>query len=72
MILSKDLLNISHLFDNCNGLEEFFFCDDTRFIDDKGPHLLEEYNDYYNDIYFDYNENIPDNNSENSLYKNKN
>ena len=50
--------------------KEIFFCDDTRFIDDKGPHLLEEYNDYDNDIYFDFNENSRDNFSENSLYKN--
>ena len=70
MILCKELSNISHLFDNCYKLKENFFCDDTRFIDDKGPHLLEEYNDYDNDIYIDYNENIPDNCSEHSLYKN--
>ena len=62
MILSKELSNISHLFDNCYKLKEILFCDD------KGLHLFEEYND--NDIYFDFNENIPDNNSENSLYKN--
>ena len=70
MILSKELSNISHLFNNCVKLKEIFFCDDTRFIDDKGPHLIEEYNDYDNDIYIDYNENIPDNNSEHSLYQN--
>ena len=70
MMLSKDLSNISHLFDNCEKLKEFSFCDDIRFIDDKEPHLLEEYNDYDNDIYFDYNENSFDNCSENSLYKN--
>ena len=70
MILSKELSNISHLFHNCYKLKEFFFCDDTRFIDDKGPHLLEEYNDYDNEIYFDFNENSRDNFSENSLYKN--
>ena len=70
IILSKEISNISHLFDNCYKLKEIFFCDDTRFIDDKGPHLLEEYNDYDNDIYFDFNENIHDNNSEHSLYKN--
>ena len=70
MILSKELSNISHLFDNCYKLKEIFFCDDIRFIDDKGPHLIEEYNDYDNDIYIDYNENIPDNCSEHSLYKN--
>ena len=70
MILSKELSNISHIFDNCYKLKEIFFCDDTRFIDDKGPHLIEEYNDYDNDIYIDYNENIPDNCSEHSLYKN--
>ena len=69
IILSKDLSNISHLFDDCAKLKEIFFCDDTRFIDDKGPHLLEEYNDYDNDIYFDFNENSPDN-CEHSLYKN--
>ena len=44
MILIKDLSNISYLFENCYNLKEFFFFDDTRFIDDKGPHLLEEYN----------------------------
>ena len=70
IILSKEISNISHLFDNCSKLKEFFFCDDTRFIDDKGPHLLEEYNDYDNEIYFDFNENSRDNFSENSLYKN--
>ena len=69
IILSKEISNISHLFDNCYKLKEIFFCDDKRFIDDKGPHLLEEYNDYDNDIYIDYNENIPDNCSEHSLYK---
>ena len=61
MILSKDLSNISHLFDNCAKLKEFFFCDDIIFIGDKGPYLLEEYNDYDNDIYFDFNDNSPDN-----------
>ena len=70
MILSKDLSNIGHLFHNSAKLKEIFFCDDTRFIDDKGPHLLEEYNDYDNDIYFDFNENNPDNCSEHCLYKN--
>ena len=70
MILSKELSNISHIFYNCKKLKAFYFCDDTRFIDDKGPHLLEEYNDYDNDIYFDFNENSPDNCSELSLYKN--
>ena len=70
IILSKEISNISHLFDNCYKLKEIFFCNDTRFIDDKGPHLLEEYNDYDNDIYIDYNENILDNCSEHSLYKN--
>ena len=70
MILSKELSNISHLFDNCAKLKEIFFCDDTRFIDDKGPHLLEEYNDYDNDIYFNFNGNSSDNFSEHSLYKN--
>ena len=70
IILSKEISNISHLFDNCYKLKEIFFCDDTRFIDDKGPHLLEEYNDYDNDIFFDFNENSPDNCSEHSLYKN--
>ena len=70
IILSKEISNISHLFDNCYKLKEIFFCDDTRFIDDKGPHLIEEYNDYDNDIYIDYNENIPDNYSEHSLYQN--
>ena len=70
MILSKELSNISHLFDNCSKLKEFSFCDDIRFIDDKEPHLLEEYNDYDNDIYFNFNENSSDNFSEHSLYKN--
>ena len=70
MILTKKLSNISHIFENCYKLKEFSFCDDTRFVDDKGPHLLEEYNDYDNDIYFDFNENSPDNCSEHSLYKN--
>ena len=70
IIVSKEISNISHLFDNCYKLKEIFFCDDTRFIDDKGPHLIEEYNDYDNDIYIDYNENIPDNCSEHSLYQN--
>ena len=51
-------------------INEFSFCDDTRFIDDKGPHLIEEYNDYDNDIYLDYDENSPDNCSEHNLYKN--
>ena len=69
MILSKELSNISHLFDNCYKLKEFFFCDDTIFIEHNGPHLLEEYNDYDNDIYFDFNDNSPDN-SEHNLYKN--
>ena len=69
MILSKELSNISHLFDNCKKLKEIFFCDDTRFIDDKGPHLLEEYNDYDNKINLDYDEDI-NNYSEHSLYKN--
>ena len=44
MILIKELSNISHIFHGCEKLKEFSFCDDTRFIDDKGPHLLEEYN----------------------------
>ena len=70
MILSKELSNISHIFDNCEHLKEFFFCDDTRFFDDNGPHLSEEYNDYDYDIYFDYIEDSPDNCSEHSLYKN--
>ena len=70
MILIKELSNISHIFHGCAKLKEFSFCDDTRFIDDKGPHLLEEYDYYDNDIYFDFNENSPDNNSEHSLYKN--
>ena len=54
----------------CKIKRKIFFCDVTRFIDDKGPHLLEEYNNYDNDIYFDFNENSPDNYSEHSLYKN--
>ena len=70
IILSKELSNISHIFDNCENLKEFFFCDDTRFFDDNGPHLLEEYNDYDYDIYFVYIEDSPDNCSELSLYKN--
>ena len=70
MILSKDLSNISHLFDDCAKLKEIFFVDNIGFIDDKGPHLLEEYNDYDNDIYFDFNENSPDNCSEHIIFKN--
>ena len=54
MILSKDLSNISHLFDNCYKLEEFSFYDDTRFIDDEAYYIIEE----YNDIDIDYNENF--------------
>ena len=65
MILSKDLSNISHLFDNCYKLEEFSFYDDTRFIDDEAYYIIEE----YNDIDIDYNENFR-NYSEHSLYKN--
>ena len=42
MILIKELSNISRIFLNCYKLKEFFFCDDTRFISDKGPHLFEE------------------------------
>ena len=70
IILSKELSNISHLFHNCAKLKEIFFCDDTRFVNDKGPHLFEELNDYDKDFYFDVNENSPDNCSEHSLYKN--
>ena len=70
MILSKELSNISHIFYNCKKLKAFYFCDDTRFIDHKGPHLIEEYNDYDNDIYYDFKENSHDNNNEHSLYKN--
>ena len=58
------------IINNCSKIKEFSFSDDTRFIDDKGPHLLEEYNDYDNDIYSDFYENSPDNCSEHSLYKN--
>ena len=69
MILIKELSNISHIFHGCAKLKEISFCDDIRFIDDKGPHLLEEYNDYDNEIDLDYDEDI-DNCSEHSLYKN--
>ena len=62
MILSKELSNISHIFDNCKKLKAFYFCDDTRFIEHKGPHLLEEYNDYDDDIYYDFKENSHNNN----------
>ena len=65
MILSKDLSNISHLFDNCYKLEEFSFYDDTIFIDDEAYYIIEE----YNDIDIDYNENFR-NYSEHCLYKN--
>ena len=37
IILNIEISNISHLFDNCYKLKEIFFCDDTRFVDDKGP-----------------------------------
>ena len=70
MILSKELSNISHLFDNCYKLKEIIFCDDIIFIDDEASIKLEEYNDYDNEIDFDYNENSPDNCYENSLYEN--
>ena len=54
-------------------IKGFYFFDDTRFIDDKEPYLLEEYNEEYNDyddeIDFDYNE-VINNCSENSLFKN--
>ena len=69
IILSKELSNISHLFHNCAKIKEIFFFDDTRFVNDKGPHLFEELNDYDKDFYFDVNENSPDNCSEHSLYK---
>ena len=29
IILSKEISNISHLFDNCYKLKEIFFCDET-------------------------------------------
>ena len=48
MILSKELSNISHLFDYCEELKEIFFCDNTIFIDDETSLKSEEYTD--NDI----------------------
>ena len=66
MIINKELSNISHLFDNCKKLKEFYFCDDEMNTEDE-THILEEHNDYNNDP--DINENVS-NNSENSLYKN--
>ena len=66
MIINKELSNISHLFDNCKKLKEFYFCDDEMNMEDE-THILEEHNDYNNDP--DINENVS-NNSENSLYKN--
>ena len=67
MILTKELSNISHIFDNCENLKEFFFCDDEINMEDEAHPILEECNNYDNDPYFDENVN---NNSENSLYKN--
>jgi len=67
MILSKELSIISYLFDNCYKLKEFYFCDDEINMEDEAHPILEEYNDYDNDL--DYNENA-NNDSENSLYKN--
>ena len=68
MILSKELSNISYLFDNCEKLKEFYFCDDEINMEDEAHPLLEELNDYCNDL--DFNENSLDNSSEDSLYKN--
>jgi len=70
MILTKELSNICHIFDNCENLKEFFFCDDEINMEDETHSILEEQYDYENDNYFDFNENSHDNNSEHSLYKN--
>ena len=67
MILSKELSNINHLFDNCEILKKFCFSDDEINMEDEAHPILEEDNDYDKDL--DFNEN-GNNNSENSLYKN--
>ena len=69
MILNKELANISHLFENCEILKKFSFCDDTIFIDDEEPLKLEE---YIIDINIDFylNENSSNNFSEDSPYRN--
>ena len=67
ILLSKELSNISHLFDNCENLENFYFFDDEINMEDEAYYLLEENNDYDKDL--DFNENVNDN-CEHSLYKN--
>ena len=68
IILSKDWLNISHIFENCYGLEELLFYDNTIYINDIGDE--ENYKlDKDNCNNFDYIEDI-NNDRYNNFYKN--
>ena len=59
ILLNKDLIDISHMFENCVKLIEFSICDNITNIEDKEYSNIEEYNDYN----FDYSENNKDDNN---------
>ena len=65
MILSKDISNISHMFKNCVKLLEISIDDDFININDEKFYKFEEFfdynNDYNEDIYEDYCDNNHDN-----------
>jgi len=78
IILSKECSNISHIFEKCYKLEEFFFCDNEIYIDDidnidnKETYKLYEDNDsnigYNEDINYDKYNNFYNNSRNDDIF----